>query len=233
MEKRRNFKILSIVALVLAITGMALGFAAFSTTLNISSKATVTPNAEDFSFQVLGIDSLTPENMYDSSAYTSLSSSSPLISRDHADNWPLPIGGNAIIDGLSINISDVYLYTYGDILTYGFVIRNTGKYDTYLYPGSVGEKQCIVPAGSEISISDAERVCSDVNGGILAKRYKNVNGSEELVDIEELPFKLGVSEEAFLFIEIEYGKYGETFHPYDDVRIDFGEIKLVATTNPN
>ena len=48
MEKARHVKILSIVALVLAISAMTLGFAAFSTTLSISSSATVTPNSEDF-----------------------------------------------------------------------------------------------------------------------------------------------------------------------------------------
>ena len=48
MEKQRQVKILSIVALVLAISAMTLGFAAFSTTLSISSSATVTPSSEDF-----------------------------------------------------------------------------------------------------------------------------------------------------------------------------------------
>ena len=48
MEKQRQIKILSIVALVLAISAMTLGFAAFSTTLSISSSASVTPNSEDF-----------------------------------------------------------------------------------------------------------------------------------------------------------------------------------------
>ena len=48
MEKERHIKILSIIALVLAIAGMSLGFAAFSTTLNISSSASVTPNSDNF-----------------------------------------------------------------------------------------------------------------------------------------------------------------------------------------
>ena len=48
MEKNRKFKILSIVLLVMAIAGMTLGFAAFSTTLSISSSASVTPNRDSF-----------------------------------------------------------------------------------------------------------------------------------------------------------------------------------------
>ena len=54
MEKTRQIKLLSIVLLVIAITGMTLGFAAFSTTLSISSSATVTPNSEDFKVVMLG-----------------------------------------------------------------------------------------------------------------------------------------------------------------------------------
>ena len=56
MRKDRKVQILSIVALVLAITGMSLGFAAFSSTLTISSSATVTPNSDDFSMTFLGLD---------------------------------------------------------------------------------------------------------------------------------------------------------------------------------
>lgn len=48
MERQRQIKILSIIALVVAIVGMSLGFAAFSATLNISSSASVTPNSDDF-----------------------------------------------------------------------------------------------------------------------------------------------------------------------------------------
>lgn len=54
MERDRKIRMLSIVALVLAITGMSLGFAAFSSTLTISSSATVTPNSDDFKIKVYG-----------------------------------------------------------------------------------------------------------------------------------------------------------------------------------
>lgn len=56
MEKQRQMKLLSIVALVVAIIGMTLGFAAFSTTLSISSSATVTPNSEDFKISLYGMN---------------------------------------------------------------------------------------------------------------------------------------------------------------------------------
>ena len=58
MEKVRQVKVLSIFALVLAILGMSLGFATFSSTLNISSSATVSPNSEDFKMRIYGFESV-------------------------------------------------------------------------------------------------------------------------------------------------------------------------------
>ncbi|MBR3660550.1 MAG: hypothetical protein IKN63_01425 [Bacilli bacterium] len=44
MEKRGNGKIIAIVALVLAVAGLSLGFAAYSTSLQITTEAQFTPN---------------------------------------------------------------------------------------------------------------------------------------------------------------------------------------------
>ena len=48
MEKSRTSKIIAVVALVVAVLGLSLGFAAFSNTLTISSSATVSPDSGDF-----------------------------------------------------------------------------------------------------------------------------------------------------------------------------------------
>ena len=44
MESRGNGKIIAVIALVIAVAGLSLGFAAYSTSLQISSEADVTPN---------------------------------------------------------------------------------------------------------------------------------------------------------------------------------------------
>ena len=48
MERTRSIKALSIVALIVAVVGLAIGFAAFSTSLKISQSATVKPSDESF-----------------------------------------------------------------------------------------------------------------------------------------------------------------------------------------
>ena len=49
MEHSRKQKLLVVLALVIAIASLSIGFAAFSTTLNISPSANVTPNSDSFS----------------------------------------------------------------------------------------------------------------------------------------------------------------------------------------
>lgn len=48
MEHNRSQKLLMIIALIMGIASLSIGFAAFSTTLNISSSASVSPNSGDF-----------------------------------------------------------------------------------------------------------------------------------------------------------------------------------------
>lgn len=58
MEKRRRIKVLSIIALLLVIAGMTLGFAVFSSTLNISSSVTVSPDSNSFNVEFCELDTL-------------------------------------------------------------------------------------------------------------------------------------------------------------------------------
>ena len=63
---------------------MTVGFAAFSTTLNISSSATVTPNSEDFKIVAYGLpegydEALIQGNPLAEEIYTSATTASPLI----------------------------------------------------------------------------------------------------------------------------------------------------------
>ena len=71
MKNSRQTKLLVIIALVLALTGMSLGFAAFSSTLSISSSASVTPNSSDFKIKIYGYSETTTDNIFNINAYTS------------------------------------------------------------------------------------------------------------------------------------------------------------------
>lgn len=125
MEKSRSIKVMSIIALVVAIVGMSLGFAAFSTTLNISSSAMVTPNEDDFSIEILGQD--------ENEEFFSLNSSFGFADNGAvASSAKITNGKTPYIGDINIGFSEP-----GQTVTYSFMIKNTGKYMTYLKSGKI------------------------------------------------------------------------------------------------
>lgn len=158
MERNRQTKILSIIALVLAITGMSLGFAAFSSTLTISSSATVTPNDDNFSVEIIGMDS--------NGDYT-LTDTILGVAEGNAT------GSNATVtNGKTLTISNINVsFTEpGQRVWYRFIIKNTGMYDTYMKSGQVkalsGQDSpivCTAADGSNVTQSLMDDACSAID----------------------------------------------------------------------
>lgn len=127
MYKPRKIKILSILALVVAITGMTLGFAAFSSVLTISSSATVVPNSDDFKIVIYGIKDV---DEFSFKNYTD---------EDISDSIGYAFSSNATFDLANIDnkthkISNIKAYFQNDLgmVGYVFLIVNEGKYDAFL-----------------------------------------------------------------------------------------------------
>ena len=129
MRKDRKVQMLSIVALVLAITGMSLGFAAFSSTLSISSSATVTPNSDDFKMVVYGLIDNEEANALLLGETLDFSKWS-LVEVPDINNY----GSTAVIDNsnLTINNINVSFSKPGCNTAYIVAIKNEGMYDAYL-----------------------------------------------------------------------------------------------------
>ncbi len=116
MGRDRKMKMLVIVAFVIAIASMSLGFAAFSSVLNISSSATVTPNSEDFNIVFSGSE--TDANV--KALVPSITGSA--------------IAENAIVgdDGISISANEIIFTEPGQKVTYYTYAHNIGKFDGYV-----------------------------------------------------------------------------------------------------
>ena len=101
---RKKLFILGI--LLICVVSFSIGFAAFSTTLNISSSASVTPNSDAFNIKIYGLDNAEAFSdgfvRFDAAYYTSLTTAVPNIPED-ATNFVS--ADNAIIDGYSINFN--------------------------------------------------------------------------------------------------------------------------------
>ena len=137
MERQRKYKIFSIVALMFAVVGMSLGYAAFSKVLTITASATITPNEEDFkvvtyglkdeeaywSFDGSGIfsnESLSENNSFGRSLYTD-STTGTIANITNNKN-------STTISNINITFTNKKRNEY----QYYFIIKNEGKYDAYL-----------------------------------------------------------------------------------------------------
>ena len=134
MSKQRQIKILSIVALVLAVTAMTLGFAAFSTTLNISSSASVTPNSNDFKVVMYGFN--------DSASYDAFVAGGKVFNLDYVNTtsaYGVSFNDNIEFNDLILDNNTYLIKTSGikvndnaSSVTFHILLRNEGEYDAYV-----------------------------------------------------------------------------------------------------
>lgn len=171
MEKRRQIKILSIVALVVAIMGMSLGFAAFSTTLNISSSASVTPSSNDFKVVFSSSESYVAQG----GEYMFVAGTNS----NGATSMTASIGGTNLYD------VDVSFTAPNQSVTYSFYIHNVGEYDAYLT-----EIYATDPTGNGTVIW-CEPVDNSENGATEALVRDACEGIGVSIDFGEKTYSLG------------------------------------------
>ena len=257
MEKQRKIKILSIIALIFAIAGITLGFAAFSTTLNISSSATITPSADGIILNLYGnigsdiIDAANPNN------YTNTSYSNIVI-EDSAKNISL-YNKKAEINNssLSINTGEIEISEPGTTALTIVKIKNEGYYDVYIdsskFPTAESGGECIPQA--ETTAELVEKACPfiyrDFRGynyqGLVATveyYYGELQTDEYISIIEQSNFcqkngicKLSKGEEMYLTIAVGYSYYRNSNREDITPRADgpfsviFPDFKLEYTIN--
>ena len=143
MEHNRKQKLLMIIALVVGIASLSIGFAAFSTTLNISSSASVTPNSDTFSVKFSTSSDSLVEGAVVSSNNTMTTTSGVI------DN-----SFNPTIKGISVTFTSP-----GEYAEFTFYARNEGEYTAYLNNiNFLGEKVCTAETGTTDSL--VQSACS-------------------------------------------------------------------------
>ena len=115
MKKRQ--KIITIVVLIVTIIGMSIGFSAFSSTISISSSASVKPSASDFHVKFSSSESAVVTNQV-----------TPNVSGATGEKATIDNSGTTPkITGLKANFT-----APGQSVTYTFYVHNTGDYVAYL-----------------------------------------------------------------------------------------------------
>ena len=134
MEKERGAKVIAIVALLIAVVGLTVGYAAYSSTLTINGTANVDPASWDVHFGYKTGTSLTAEKV------------------GNAVETTAPTLADTTISGF-----DVTLKAPGDSVTYNFVIKNAGTLNAKLANFTMGTLTCAPNANSTISQEDATK----------------------------------------------------------------------------
>ena len=167
MEKERGAKVIAIVALLIAVVGLTVGYAAYSSTLTINGTATVDPASWKVNFGYKTGDSLTGKTT------------------GYATENTAPKLADTTISGF-----DVTLKAPGDSVTYNFLIKNSGTLNAKLANFTMGTLTCAPNEGSNISQEDATKLCGELKytltyagaGGstITTGEILNPNNSKEL-----------------------------------------------------
>ena len=146
MEHNRKQKLLMIIALVLLIASLSIGFAFFSVSLNISSQASVSPSSDTCSVKFsTNKDNLVVEPVTPSDNPYSLTTTNGII-----DN-----STNPTISNLSATFTEP-----GQYVEYTFYARNEGEYTAYLNSVNYfGEKTC---DSSEDISSNVQSACDSI-----------------------------------------------------------------------
>ena len=207
MEKQRQIKILSIVALVLAISAMTLGFAAFSTTLNISSSASVTPNSADFAVKF----STSQTSLVVNDVNPNTSGSNVLATKGKIVN-----GNNPTLSNISVTFTSP-----GQYATYVVYARNEGEYTAYLNNiNFLGEKFCI--ADEETTESLVQSACDSITLTVL----QGAGAYKETTSISNYPIEKNNSD--MIVVRIMYDGNGTSVDgPF---KIILPSISLVYST---
>lgn len=153
-ENNRSSKILIIIALLIGITCLSIGFATFSTVLTINSSLKVTPDSKYFKVNF----SSSPENLETAQIVPTLSDDSKIT----ATNGTIDNTNDPTISNLSAVFTEP-----GQYVTYSFYAYNTSKYLAYLnevnfktIDGETVTKKCI--ASPDARYDYVQSVCEDI-----------------------------------------------------------------------
>ena len=212
MEKERTTKIIAVVALIIGVLGLSIGFAAFTRELNITfNESSVTPSGTlDVKFTV------TNDKEDTSTTIT------PTLNDAVAAN-PATISNGTTISGLNATFSDK-----GQSVEYNFFVYNNSEYDAYLknvdflnYTDSNQNKVCTAVSGTSATM--VATACNDIVLSI------DIAGSTAIITSASsfTTPKIVAGQIVPVKVTIEY-KNDETTSqlPNGDFKIKFGGIKL-------
>lgn len=211
MEYNKTYKIIAIVALLLGIVGVTLGYAAFSSTLKIESSAEVVPNGTNFNVDFS-------------------SSSSSVVANDITPQLSANVTGFTATDAEIDNTSDPVISNLhatftepGQSATYTFYAYNAGQYLAYL--NSIvftGNKTCTARTNTNQGLVDT--ACTGISLSVQVSGMDATTSS--VASISNHSLAIGAADTITVVIEYAAGS-GRADGDFD---VTFPDVTL--TYNP-
>lgn len=216
-EKKKVDRTLEIIALVIAVISLTLGFLFFSSQIKIESESVVHPSNLrfdiDFSSNIYGhvkpIEPILETKEYEFSAENAI-----------IDNTKDPI-----ISNLKVNFT-----APGQKATYKFYVYNKGEYTGYL--NSIIYRRITDLKGNKVCLKTDGTINNEINNACkyidISVKIGNLKTSKTLYEIESGPLRPRMSQ--VIEVVIEYSSRAtQTMTPFE---VNFGDIMLIYSMFP-
>lgn len=222
MDKYKSRSIMIIILLV-GVISLSIGLAVFSSTLNIKSGTTVSPDPSKFKIAASASKDNTTSLQISPSAYVLPSG---LIS--NSSTATITNSGNMV------TISNVkpYFTAPGQIIEYIFYVHNIGEYPAYLKSYSQFLlPRCVSLEGTTDSL--VQQACNDINTGICLLDFNGrCNNSQS--DLDKNNYVIPVGGSTKISVRLNYSLYSNRDNVVADgpFTVEFDNINIVFGSQP-
>lgn len=211
MEKNRNAQIIAVLALIIGVVGLSVGFAAFSNTLKIQTDAYVTPDKSSFD-----VDFSSSDTEVATDEITPIATPNSLVtSKATIDNTNEPT-----ISNLKATFTEP-----GQKVVYSFYAFNKGQLDAYLksivygnVTGQTANKICTAGEGTTDAL--VQKACNGISVKVKVGNEAETTGSAASI----INHSLLKSTSEPVVVTIEY--QADADRADGDFTVSFGDITL-------
>ena len=207
MEKNRTVQLVAILALVVGVVGLSIGFAAFSNTLKIQSSAEVTPSKD-----TLNVDFSSSDTAVETSKITPVTDPVGVVATEATiDNTSDPT-----IKNLSATFKEP-----GQKAVYSFYAYNAGELEAYLksiVAGANSTKVCTAKEGTTDAL--VQKACNGISVKVKVGSEAETNSGVANISNHSLVKK--ASEQVTVTLEYAAG----SDRADGDFTVSFGDITL-------
>lgn len=214
MEKDRSSKVIAIAALLVGVVALSVGFARFSTTLNIGASANVNPTGENFKVEFSTDDEvLTAGTLAGSGTNGATAGDATIV--NITDENPTPK-----ITGLVANFTEP-----GQTVTYTFYAHNSGEFLAYLRSISFANVEGknlpkVCTAAADVTDSYVQSACNGIT--ITVDVGADTDLTESTSAFSGHSLSIGAFEEVTVTIDYASGSAKAD----GDFTVAFGDITL-------